>query len=201
MRIGEAFFILGGKLALQWDKHRLPDMPKNFEGLIKRISPILKRITYKLNHHLSFFNNEDLYQEALLHLWLDFQAGKLNDKTDSYILQGCYFHLKNYIRKNHDKAKLTSLENRDVDGEAFDLGKILVLKDPKSCFELINCNLLVEKINNNGLTPREKEVFNLALNGLTVREIAGRLGVSHVRVVKLKGRIKEKCRKYIDFIK
>ena len=171
-----------------------------FKELIKRISPILKRITYRLNGHYSFFNDEDLYQEALVHLWVDYKDGKLIDKTDSYILQGCYFYLKNYLRKNYDKARLISLENtvNDEDG-TFNLDDILSSGNPKSCLEFIHCEMLIEKINNNGLTQREKEVFNLALEGLTTREIGSRLGISHVRIVKLKGKIREKCRKYLDF--
>ena len=134
-----------------------------------------------------------------MHLWRDYKDGKLVDKTDSYILQGCYFHLKNYIRKNYDKAKLVSLENMaNEEGATFDLDKILSLENPESSFELVNCKMLIEKINNNGLTRREKEVFCLALEGLTTREIGGRLGISHVRVVKLKGKIRDKCRKYIE---
>jgi RNA polymerase sigma factor (sigma-70 family) len=171
----------------------------HFEEVVKRISPKLKGIAYKLNGRFSFFNEEDLYQEALIHLWLDFKQGKLSDKTDSYILQGCYFHIKNYIRKNYDRANLISLENMtNEEGKIFDLDNILSLEGPDSCFELINCKMLIEKINNNGLTKREKEVFCLALEGLTTREIGSRLGISHVRVVKLKGRIKDKCRKYRD---
>ena len=171
----------------------------SFEKLVKRISPTLKRITYKLNGHFSFFNDEDLYQEALMHLWLDFKEEKLEDKTDSYILQGCYFHLKNYIRKNYDKANLISLENMtNEEGEVFDLDSILSLGYPESCLELINCKMLIEKINNNGLTKREKEVFCLTLEGLTTREIGNRLGISHVRVVKLRSKIKDKCKKYAD---
>jgi len=170
-----------------------------FDDLVKRISPILKKITYKLNGHFPFFDDKDLYQEALIHLWLDFKEGKSSDKTDSYILQGCYFHLKNYIRKNYDKANLISLENlTNEEGEVFDLGNILSLGNPESCFELIHCKMLIERINNNGLTKREKEVFCLALEGLTTREIGSRLGISHVRVVKLKGKIRDKCRKYRD---
>jgi len=173
----------------------------HFGELIKRISPTLKRITYKLNGHFSFFNNEDLYQEALIHLWLDFKEGKLRDKTDSYMLQGCYFHLKNYIRKNYDKTNLISLEKlTNKEGEDFDLDNVLSLKDSESCFEVIHCKMLIEQINNNGLTKREKEVFCLALEGLTTREIGSRLGISHVRVVKLKGKIREKSRKYVDFL-
>jgi len=170
----------------------------SFEILLKRISPTLKRITYKLNGHFSFFNDEDLYQEALIHLWLDFKEGKLSDKTDSYILQGCYFHLKNYIRKNYDKANLISLENSANEEEALNLDNILSLEDPQSSFELIHCKMLIEKINNNGLTKREKEVFSLALEGLTTRETGSRLGISHVRVVKLKSKIRDKCKKYLD---
>lgn len=171
----------------------------SFEVLLKRISPTLRRIAYKLNGHFSSFNDEDLFQEALVHLWLAYEDDELSGKTDSYILQGCYFHLKNYIRKNYDKVNLISLDNAaNEEGETFDLGKVLSLKNPGSCFEYVNCKMLIEKINNNGLTIREKEVFNLALEGLTTREIGSRLGISHVRVVKLRGKIREKCRKYLD---
>ena len=173
----------------------------SFEILLKRISPTLKRITYKLNGHFSFFNDEDLYQEALIRLWLDFKEGKLSDKTDSYILQGCYFYLKNYIRKNYDKANLISLEKQtNQEGEDLDLENVLSLENPESYFDIINCKMLIEKINHNGLTKREKEVFHLALEGLTTREIGSRLGISHVRVVKLKSKIKDKSRKYVDFL-
>lgn len=134
-----------------------------------------------------------------MHLWMDYKEGRLSDKTDSYILQGCSFHLRNYIRKNYDKAKLTSLENMtNEEGEGFDLDNVLSLKDSESCFEVIHCKMLIEEINNNGLTKREKEVFRLTLEGLTTREIGIRLGVSHVRVVKLKGRIRDKCRRYVE---
>jgi len=169
-----------------------------FEELVKKLSPTLKRITYKLNGHFSSFNHEDLYQEALMHLWSEFSAGKLADKTDSYILQGCYFYLKNYIRKNYDKVFVLSLEQKLDSEEGKDLGEILPLKRADSCFEEVHSNIVIEQIMNNGLTSREKEVFILALEGLTAREIGGRLGISHVRVVKLRSSIKEKCSKHLD---
>jgi DNA-directed RNA polymerase specialized sigma subunit len=83
----------------------------SFEILVKRISPTIKKIAHKLNGHYTFFNDEDLYQEALAHLWVGFREGALGDKTDSYILQGCYYHMKNYIRKTQDNAVLVSLSN------------------------------------------------------------------------------------------
>lgn len=168
----------------------------SFEELAKKISPTLKRITYKLNGHFSFFNDEDLFQEALLHLWLDFQAGKLDDKTDSYILQGCYFHLKNYLRKTQSKATVISLESfADEDNAA--LEEILSLDNKVSCFDYLDNKMLIESIRNNGLTEREKEVLSFCLEGLTVREMGERLGISHVRVVKLRNRIRAKCKNLI----
>ncbi|MCM8797921.1 MAG: sigma-70 family RNA polymerase sigma factor [Candidatus Omnitrophica bacterium] len=162
-----------------------------FEDLLKRISPNLKKIAYKLNGHSSHFDDEDLYQEALLHLWQDFQKGKLDDKTDSYILQGCYFHLKNYLRKAKEKVNLVSIDSL-VDNDDTDLEEILYLKDPKFCFNYLGSKMLVEEIKDNGLTKREKEVLSLCLEGLTTREIGKRLGVSHARIVKIKANIKRK---------
>ena len=116
----------------------------DFRELTSRISRKLKGIACKLNGHPSFLNEEDLYQEAMVHLWLDCQGGKLTDKTDSYILQSCYFHLKNYLRKNYDKARLVSLENSaDEEGKELNLDNILSLGRPESSFELINAKLLI----------------------------------------------------------
>ncbi|MGA2775262.1 MAG: sigma-70 family RNA polymerase sigma factor [Candidatus Omnitrophota bacterium] len=173
----------------------------SYEQLLKKISPTLKRISYKLNKQVSFCSADDLYQEALIHLWLDFSAGKLADKTDSYILQGCYFYLKNHIRKNNDKVRLISIDPMDSEREdTARIDEIRYLSSADSTFEDTYCKMLIEQINNNGLTIREKQVFNFALKGLTVREIGGRLGISHVRVVKLRRSIAEKCLKHIDKI-
>jgi len=170
----------------------------HFEEVVKRISPKLKGIVHKLNGRFTFFNEDDLYQEALVHLWIDYKEGRLVDKNDSYILQGCYYHLKNHIRKTQDKVCLINMHTYTDDEEEVAVERILSLEDPKLYFEDISSKILIEEILNDGLTKREKEVFCLALEGLTTREIGSRLGISHVRVVKLKGRIKDKCRKYRD---
>lgn len=170
-----------------------------FEELVKKISPTLKRITYKLNGHRVFFNDEDLYQEALLHLWQDFQTGRLDNKTDSYILQGCYFHLKNYIRNNKIRMRFISLDSI-LNREDADIHETSLLEDKSSSdyLDCLNDKYLVETIQNNGLTLREKDVLLLCAEGLTTREIGLKLNISHVRVVKLMAQIRQKCKKYRD---
>ncbi len=172
-----------------------------FEKLVKKLASKLKRITYRLNHRFTFFNDEDLFQEALVHLWKECVAGKLADKTDSYILQGCYFHLQNYIRRVKDKVTLLSLDIH-VGEEREHLEETLSLKDEKSddYFQRLNEKLIVEVIRNNGLTIREKELLPFFAEGLTIREIGKKVGVSHVWVLKMKEEIRRKCLKHLDRI-
>jgi RNA polymerase sigma factor (sigma-70 family) len=172
----------------------------SFEKLVRKISPVLKRITYKLNGHFSFFNHDDLFQEALMHLWLNYQDGKLNDKTDSYILQGCFYHLKNYIRKIKNKVNVVSMEAL-VNEAGADLESIVSLEAPEECFEHLDKNILNDRLNDFGLTEREKDVLFLSMDGYTVREIGIRLGISHVMVVKIKNKIQLKCEKLKEEIK
>ncbi len=169
-----------------------------FESLTQKLSSKLKAIAYRLNHQFTFFNEEDLYQEALIRLWEDSRTGRLDDKTDSYILQGCYFHLKNYIRKNRVKAKLVSIEENV--GQGKNSFEDLFLKDEKSSDlrDHLNDLLLTETIFNNGFTLKEKQILRFYSEGLTTRQIGERLGVSHVSVVKMTNKIRGKSRKYID---
>ncbi|MCX5708573.1 MAG: sigma-70 family RNA polymerase sigma factor [Candidatus Omnitrophica bacterium] len=172
-----------------------------FEKLAKKLTPKLKAIAYKLNRRFTFFNEDDLFQEALVHLWKESAAGKLADKTDSYILQGCYFHLQNYIRTAKDKFASFSLDAHYADdNEHYE--EPLELKDERSgdYFERLNREMIVDVIRNNGLTPREKELLPFLGEGLTIREIGRKVGVSHVRVLKMKEEIRRKCLKHLDKI-
>ncbi len=162
----------------------------SFETLLTRLSPTLKRITRKLNGHFTFMDDQDLFQEALLHLWVRFSSGDLLDKTDSYVLQGCYYHLKNYIRKTRDNAVLLSLSGQDGgDGTPFE--ETLVAGDIPA-YEEAEGKLQIEAIVDSGMSQREKDVLGFSLEGLTTREIGVRLGVSHVSVVKTRNKLKER---------
>ena len=163
---------------------------RSFELLVKKLSPTLKRITGKLDGNLPVVDDQDLFQEALIHLWSHFRLGELDDKTDSYMLQGCYFHLKNYIRKTRDSAVLLSLNSLpDEDGAPFE--ETLVAKNVAS-YDDVEGSLQIEAMAESGITQREKDVLSFSLEGLTTREIGKKLGISHVSVVKIRNKIKVK---------
>ena len=178
---------------------RIMTMNMQFDVLLKRISAKLKGITYNLKDHSILFSQDDLHQEALAHLWKSFKAGALEDKTDSYVLQGCYFHLKNYIRTHAKRINFVSLYSQYDNEDATRLEEAIA--DTFDKFDYLDClsdKLLAEVIQNNGLSLREKEILSFYARGLTTREIGRELGISHVRVVKMTKCIREKCRKYTD---
>lgn len=167
-------------------------MYKNFDELINRISPRLRGIAHRMNGHHTFFSDEDLFQEASIRLWILHNRGYLHDKTDSYVLQGCYYHLKNYLRTSLDKVKKVRIE--DLINESADINERFLAAGDSSKYDKIDENLLSEKILEMGLCDREKTVLDLTIKGHTVREIGNLLGVSHVAIIKVKAGIKLKCR-------
>jgi len=169
----------------------------NFEELHKKLSPTIKRIAWKLNGHY----RSDLYQEATVHLWTNFLRGKLCDKTDSYILQGCYFHLKNYIRKVNERSNIISIDSALTLNEESTIEDILgKYWSSDDCRDGLHNKLLAESIKNNGFNPKEKRLLEYFGQGMTTRDIGKRLGVSHVSVVKLMRKIRIKARKHLDKI-
>jgi len=104
----------------------------------------------------------------------------LNEKNETYILKGCYFYIKNFLRKNR-KKKIISLEEILENGQNI---KNLEFMDE---YNLNNYEENFETLN-----EREKTILNLFINGYTTREIGRKLGISHVMVIKIKKRIKEK---------
>jgi RNA polymerase sigma factor (sigma-70 family) len=173
----------------------------SFRELHQKLSPTIKRIAWRLNGHYRSFNHDDLYQEATIHLWSDFLKGKLEDKTDSYILQGCYFHLKNYIRKVNERFNIISIDTVLREDENITLedviGEFWACAD---CRHELHDKFLVESIRNNGLNPKEKRLLDYFSQGLTTRDIGKRLGISHVSVIKLMQKVRIKAQKHLDRI-
>ncbi len=171
-----------------------------FNRLVRKLSPTIKRIAYRLNGRYRSFDHDDLYQESLLHLWNDFNSGKLADKTDSYILQGCYFHLKNCIRKINERPNVVSLESLIEDHQGANLEDSVFSRhmDQPDLREQADVKLTAGAIQNNGFSPREKKIISFLAEGLTTREIGGRVGLSHVGVVKAVKKIRKKSFRHLD---
>jgi len=170
-----------------------------FQIFLKKLTPKLKAIAYKLNRGFSSMDEQDLFQEAVLFLWNNFTKGEFDDKTESYILQGCYFYLQNYIRSSKDRFSRLCLDDNEGDcGRMLEEKISLSGHTHEDYLEQLDSRLLAYIICNNGLTDREKELLPLFAEGLTTRQIGARVGLSHVRVVKMKKEIGDKCRKYLD---
>ncbi|MFC1708763.1 LuxR C-terminal-related transcriptional regulator [Candidatus Omnitrophota bacterium] len=164
----------------------------DFRILLEKITPTLKFIARK--HVLrGFYSEEDLYQEMCLYMWQTYSQGLPIGINEAYVIKGCEFHIQNFMRKGRPKAKLSSLDQL-ISDRGQTLGDIL--EDKNSDFRSsLEDKLTVDEINNLGLTDKEKSVLSCLFKGLTVREAARELGISHVMVLKHKKNIKKKWRR------
>lgn len=161
-----------------------------FEFMVRRLSPVLKRITRRLNGHHSYFDEDDLYQEALMHLWSAYGNGVIEDKTDSYILQGCYYHLKNHLRKVRENVVFISLnEPAGEDGTPWEE---MIPSGESSAFTILEGKLRLQAVSEACVSERDREVVGLLMDGMSAREIGARLGISHVMVLKIKNRVRDR---------
>jgi len=167
----------------------------NYQETLKRLSPKLKAISKKVNRRYSYCDENDFYQEAILYLWTLYEKGETMDKTDSYILQGCYYFMKNYIRK-----LCKSIDNNSVSlyGNSAETGTLIeetiISEAYVTEIQSIDMYMLLCDTEKN-FTNKEKDVFYYQLEGLTTREIGEKIGVSHVMVIKMEKKIREKCSK------
>jgi len=165
----------------------------NFETLFTRISPRLKKLAvYHSRRNYFSVDAGDLYQEMSVYLWDNFKEEVPAVLNDAYIVKGCEFYILNYIRKQRKKAKIISLD-MPLDETGCTLKDFLPdSKEPPEC--RIDANIVIEEINDSSTTEREKQVFVLLSKGYKIREVGKQLGISHVRVIKIKKNIVEKWR-------
>jgi RNA polymerase sigma factor (sigma-70 family) len=167
----------------------------DFKELTRKISSKLNAITHKLNGRFTYFNEDDLYQEAMIHLWDKFNKGELQDKTDSFILQGCFFYLKNHIRKTYKRIDMNSTSlNQIIGDENNSLEAFISSQGRHGESSLFESALLEECIFRN-LSAKEMRIISLVKDGLTTRGIGKKMGFSHVMVIKILNKIRQKCKK------
>jgi len=162
---------------------------QEFTELAHKFKPALKRISAK-RRFLGFIDADDLCQEALINLWKRSKNGEFQDKTVSYIIRSCYFHIQNYIRTHKVRADMLSLEEPVAyNAEGSFCLKDIVVDESGFFFDKLNSRLIVNEMMNNGLKKKEKDVLCFLYQGLSLRETARRMGMSHVGVLKIKKKI------------
>lgn len=164
-----------------------------FTKIIKKYNPKIKAIARKLDGKYTSFNNDDLYQEAVVYLWDKHNKDELHDKTDSFILQGCFFNMRNYIRTMHkslDRKAVSMNIPINEDGNTYE--DLLADSNAETVSsDLVNRSLLRDV--RGKLNERELRVLSYSYKGMTNREIGGEIGVSHVMVGKIMKKIRTKC--------
>lgn len=158
----------------------------DFKILLENITPVLKSIARKRLLR-GFYSEDDLFQEMCLYLWQEYGEGLPVGINQSYAIKGCEFHLLNYLRKGRRQFRYVSIDE-PLDAEGSTLKDVIA--DPRSSpLADMDNRLTIDDIRSKGLTQKEEAVLSLLLYGYTVREIAEKMGISHVMVVKYKKKI------------
>ncbi len=153
-----------------------------FTETIEKLERKLRKIAGDVTGNKA--DQDDLLQEGWLYLWKNRE--KLENKTISYVLRGCYFRFIDYFRqgssidsKSRENVIVISLYYTSDEGqtplvsiissEAEDGKDVLIAKD------------LEEQIRN-GLNAKLKETYDLLLEGHTLGEMAKELNLTHEAV-------------------
>jgi DNA-directed RNA polymerase specialized sigma24 family protein len=139
---------------------------------------------------LSFWHHgsDDLMQEALLHMWR--QETECPGESPQWYLQSCRFHLQNFLRQGRSVDSLKRLRSQVVHrDQPVDGLDTFEREDPNgSLWDEVNVNDYMAQLSQ-WLTPQEKDTLRCLMDGLTARETARRLNVSHTLVNRHRSRI------------
>ena len=144
-----------------------PGIQSRLHGIVDRLAPPPLR--------------EDLMQEAMIHLWHMEEQAPGQDEV--WYLQGCRFHLQNFLRQGRSVDSLKHVRdrvlNREQSGDGFNL---VEPGEPNgSVWDEVSVQDSTAAISQ-WLTPREQETLRCLMDGLSARETARRLKVSHTMV-------------------
>ena len=146
-----------------------PNVRQRLHGLVKRLTA---------NNGL----HDDMMQEALIHLW---QTGERRPgQRPAWYVQACRLHLQNYLRlgRSVDSRKhLVAGLPEAVDGHDSDEVPHQLHTNGEFWDEVNARDLL--SILSPWLTPVEKKVLDCLADGLSAREIAKRVSISHTKVI------------------
>ena len=149
---------------------------------------IRSRLHGIVNHLVPPLLREDLMQEAMVHLWRAEEQDPGRDEI--WYLQSCRLHLQNYVRLGRSvdswKRFHSRLLEEDHTVEGFPASPQAEVAE--SVWDEFGVNDLLAKLVQ-WLTPREKDTLHCLMDGLSARETARRLGLSHTVINRHRSRI------------
>lgn len=138
---------------------------------------------------------EDLLQEALIHLW---RLGSFRpEQSPSWYFKSCHLHLLNLLRKGRSVDAVKRRKGRislpDADsngpGDDADLDALLGAAPPAGSVVAQVCFRDMLASMYRWLDPPDRVILDLLVDGMSAREVAGRLRVSHTAVIKRQRKI------------
>jgi len=126
---------------------------------------------------------EDLMQEALVHLWQ--QEVHRPAQTLSWYLQSCRFHLLNYLNRGRSVDSFKHRQDQCPSSEEVEFAQFLFARrgDSESPLDSV-CALDIIELLSKKLSSREQDILAHLVQGSGPREIAKKLRISHQSVSK-----------------
>ena len=124
--------------------------------------------------------HEELVQEAMVHLW--HAEERFPGKSDAWYLQSCRFHLQNLVRQGRSVDSFKRLRSQVLSQEQTAGGIPLELVEPNaSIWEEVTVNDVMAELCQ-WLAPPEQKTLHFLMDGLSAREAAQHLNISHTLV-------------------
>jgi RNA polymerase sigma factor (sigma-70 family) len=152
----------------------MPGIQIRLHGIVQRLAPPPLR--------------EDLVQESMVHLWRTEE--QYPGRCEAWYLQSCRFHLQNFLRQgrsvdSHKRYGAQAL-NQDPADDEFQLFE--PMETNETLVDEVSVNDFMAELSE-WLAPAEKDTLRCLMDGLTARETARLLNVSHTLVNRHRSRI------------
>lgn len=133
-------------------------------------------------------SQEDMLQEALIHLWR--LEERRPGQSVAWYLQGCRYHLQNWLRlgRSIDSVKRSRACVRDGATDDDSEGLLAQLGINSLLWDEVSTNDIISLLSGL-LDSQEREVLFCLVDGFSARETAERLNASHTWVGKCRRKI------------
>jgi len=150
-----------------------------FTETVEKLEANLRKIAGDVTDNRA--DQDDLLQEGWLYLWKNRE--KLENKTISYVLTGCYFRFIDYLKQGRSidsksRENLTVISLHWTSDEGQEPLICIIPSRVEDATQTLIARDLRERIRKH-LNTKLKETYDLLLKGYTLGEIAKELNLTH----------------------